>query len=177
MSKINVLGTGIVGSAAAFDLIRRGHDVSVADGDPEAASRAGDELGVAHSTIDAGDGAAVASFLDGCDAMVSAVPYGYGTIVAEEAIEAGCHYVDFGGNPSVVARQLLLDEKARAAGIAVVPDCGLAALHRASPTSSRSPLSINLGKARSISSVCEWEASRSTRKGPSSTNSPSTPVG
>jgi len=126
MSKINVLGTGIVGSAAAFDLVRRGHDVSVADGDPEAASRAGVELGVAHSTIDAGDGAAVAGFLDGCDAMVSAVPYGYGTIVAEEAIEAGCHYVDFGGNPSVVARQLLLDEKARAAGIAVVPDCGLA---------------------------------------------------
>ncbi|MBU1226134.1 MAG: saccharopine dehydrogenase NADP-binding domain-containing protein [Actinobacteria bacterium] len=126
MSKINVLGTGIVGSAAAFDLVRRGHDVSVADGDPAAAARCGDLLGVPHVVIDAADGAAVAGFLEGCAAVVSAVPYGYGTMVAEAAIGAGCHYLDFGGNPSVVAGQLQLDGRARAAGIAVVPDCGLA---------------------------------------------------
>ncbi|MCJ7725063.1 MAG: saccharopine dehydrogenase NADP-binding domain-containing protein, partial [Acidimicrobiia bacterium] len=93
MSKINLLGTGIVGSAAAFDLVRRGHEVSVADADPAAAARCGDELGIPHRTIDAGDPADVARFIDGCDAVVSAVPYGYGTIVAEAAVAAGCHYL------------------------------------------------------------------------------------
>jgi len=126
MTKINVLGTGIVGSAAAFDLVRRGHDVAVADTDPLAAERCGAALGVPHSTVDASDGDAVAAFLDGCDAIVSAVPYGYGMTVATAAVAAQCHYVDFGGNPSVVARQLALDADARAAGVAVVPDCGLA---------------------------------------------------
>lgn len=126
MSKINVLGTGIVGSAAAFDLVRRGHEVAVADTDGSAAARCGEELGISHQTIDAGDSSAVARFIAGCDAVVSAVPYGYGTVVAESAVATRCHYLDFGGNPSVVARQLLLDARAREAGIAVVPDCGLA---------------------------------------------------
>ncbi len=126
MSRINVLGTGIVGSATAFDLVRRGHQVSVADGDPATAARCGDGLGISHATIDAGDAAAVARFFEGCDAVVSAVPYGYGPVVAEVAVAAGCHYLDFGGNPSVVARQLRLDGRARSAGVAVVPDCGLA---------------------------------------------------
>ncbi|MCB2224071.1 MAG: saccharopine dehydrogenase NADP-binding domain-containing protein [Actinobacteria bacterium] len=126
MSRINVLGTGIVGTAAAYDLARRGHEVRVADADPEAAARCGEALGLPHTTVDATDGGAVAGFLDGLDALVSAVPYGHGAAVAAAAVTAGCHYLDFGGNPSVVAAQLTLDGPARAAGVAVVPDCGLA---------------------------------------------------
>jgi lysine 6-dehydrogenase len=33
---------------------------------------------------------------------------------------------DFGGNPTIVGKQLLLDDAARRADVAVVPDCGLA---------------------------------------------------
>jgi len=126
MSKISVLGAGIVGRAAAWDLARRGHDVTVADEDPGAAERVGSELGIGHTGADGGDGAALVRWFEGSDAVVSAIPYGFGPIVAAAAVEAGCHYLDFGGNPTVVAEQLLLDDRARAAGVAVVPDCGLA---------------------------------------------------
>jgi len=126
MSKMTVLGAGIVGRAAAWDLVRRGHDVTVADADPGAAERVGAELGIDHTFADGGDGAALTHWFEGFDAVVSAVPYGFGPVVAAAAVEAGCHYLDFGGNPTVVAEQLLLDERARSAGVAVVPDCGLA---------------------------------------------------
>lgn len=126
MSRIVVLGTGIVGRAAAWDLHRRRHRVAVADADPDAAASVGAELGVEHIAADAADPAALARLFRGADAVVSAVPYGYGPVVAGAAVEAGCHYLDFGGNPAVVARQLELDADARRAGVAVVPDCGLA---------------------------------------------------
>jgi len=126
MSKMIVLGAGIVGRAAAWDLARRGHDVTVADADPGIAERVGSELGIDHTTADGADSAALTRWFEGADAVVSAVPYGYGPIVAAAAVDAGCHYLDFGGNPTVVAEQLLLDERARTAGVAVVPDCGLA---------------------------------------------------
>jgi len=126
MSKMIVMGAGIVGRAAAWDLARRGHDVTVADADPIAAERVGLELGIDHTVADGGDPATLVGLFDGSDAVVSAIPYGFGPVVASASIETGCHYLDFGGNPTVVAEQLLLDEQARTAGVAVVPDCGLA---------------------------------------------------
>jgi lysine 6-dehydrogenase len=126
MSRVVVLGTGIIGSAAAWDLHRRGHGVTVADADPASAAAVGGRLGVEHAAADAADPDSLARLLPGADTVVSAVPYGFGPTVAAAAIAAGCHYLDFGGNPAVVAEQLGLDGAARRAGVAVVPDCGLA---------------------------------------------------
>lgn len=121
-----VLGSGIVGSAAAWDLERRGHVVTVADRREEALAAIADRLDVATTTVDVDDVAAVAETMAGQDAVVSAVPFSYGASLAAAAVAAGAHYADFGGNPSVVKQQLRLDAAARAAGVAVVPDCGLA---------------------------------------------------
>jgi lysine 6-dehydrogenase len=44
--------------------------------------------------------------------------------ITEAAIEARTHLCDLGGNMDVVRRQLALDEAARRAGVAVIPDCG-----------------------------------------------------
>ena len=126
MARIAVLGAGIVGTAAAWDLTRRGHEVSVADTRSDAVRRAAQLAGAEPASVDATDQAAVQRFLDEFAAVVSAVPYALGLGVAQAAIAAGTHYFDFGGNPAVVARQLLLDGAARKAGVAVVPDCGLA---------------------------------------------------
>lgn len=126
MTRSLVLGAGIVGRAAAWDLARRGHDVAVADVSGEAARSVGDELGVAWSQIDVTDPAAGDAAMAASDSVVSAVPYLYGESLATAAIRNGCHYFDFGGNPTIVQRQLLLDAAARDAGVAVVPDCGLA---------------------------------------------------
>ncbi|MCB1245797.1 MAG: saccharopine dehydrogenase NADP-binding domain-containing protein [Acidimicrobiia bacterium] len=124
--KMVVLGTGIVGSAAVWDLLRRGHDVVVADADASVASATGARFDVPWRAVDVEDGASLAPVLTDADAVVSAVPYRYGTAVAAAAIETGTHYLDFGGNPSVVAAQRGLDDAAAEAGVLVVPDCGLA---------------------------------------------------
>jgi lysine 6-dehydrogenase len=126
MPRIAVLGAGIVGTAAAWDLTRRGHEVAVADTRGDATRRAAQVARAEPAGVDATDGAALRRFFDGFDAVVSAVPYALGLTVAQAAIDAGIHYFDFGGNPAVVARQLRLDAAARKAGVAVVPDCGLA---------------------------------------------------
>lgn len=127
MSRIVVLGAGIVGRAAAWDLVRRDHEVVLADADGDAAARVAAEIGaVPADPVDAADPGSVASLLAGAAVLVSAVPYRFGLGLAEAAIEAGMHYLDFGGNPAVVAAQLALDRRARHAGVTVVPDCGLA---------------------------------------------------
>lgn len=126
MTRSLVLGAGIVGRAAASDLDRRGHEVTVADVSLEAARDVGDELGVAWSQVDVTDSVAIDEALAAVDCVVSAVPYLYGEGLATAAVSNGCHYFDFGGNPSIVQRQLRLDTAARDANVAVVPDCGLA---------------------------------------------------
>jgi lysine 6-dehydrogenase len=121
-----VLGAGIVGSAAVWDLVRRGHSVTVADADAGAATSVADEFGTLSAGVDASDSDALDALLPGFDAVVSAVPYRFGVSVAEAAIRARAHYVDFGGNPTVVERQQRLSDVASEAGVLIAPDCGLA---------------------------------------------------
>ena len=126
MSRMLVLGSGVVGRAAAWDLDRRGHDVTVADISSDAASRVGAELGLAWAGLDAMDGPAIDAAFAAADCVVAAVPYRFGVQLAAAAIRKGVHYFDFGGNPTIVKGQLAMDAEARTAGVAVVPDCGLA---------------------------------------------------
>ena len=121
-----VLGSGIVGSAAVWDLIRRGHTVTVAGADRDGLSAIGRRFDIPHAHLDAGDGDQLDLVLKGADAVVSAVPYRFGVGVAEAAIRAGAHYADFGGNPTIVAAQMELADAAVSADVLVAPDCGLA---------------------------------------------------
>jgi lysine 6-dehydrogenase len=124
--KAVVLGAGIVGSAAVWDLIRRGHTVTVADASREAAEAVAAASGATPADLDVENRSELDALLDGFDAVVSAVPYRFGVAVAEAAIRAGAHYADFGGNPTVVAAQHNLNDDAVAADVLIIPDCGLA---------------------------------------------------
>jgi lysine 6-dehydrogenase len=121
-----VLGAGIVGRAAAWDLKRRGYNVMIADVDHGVADHAARSLGIDSARVDVAEGDAVRNSMSGRAAVISAVPYSFGVGLATAAVEVGCHYLDFGGNPTIVKRQSELDSAAKAADVAVVPDCGLA---------------------------------------------------
>jgi len=74
--------------------------------------------------LDAADSQALLEFLRPLDAAIGAISYRLNLGFSEAAIEAGTNWCDLGGNTSVVFGQLALDERARRAGIRIVPDCG-----------------------------------------------------
>jgi lysine 6-dehydrogenase len=129
--KILVLGAGRMGLGAAFDLAHNSQTkaVTVADLDMEraravVASVKSEKLRPA--SIDVTNAEEVKELMRGHDAAISCVVYRHNLRLARSAIEARVNFCDLGGNNSVVAEELGLDEAAREAGINIIPDCGLA---------------------------------------------------
>ncbi len=126
-----VLGGGLMGRAAAYDLCRQPdvESVVVADIDQEKAEQA---VAVANCgtasamKLDVKNKDAVASVLRDVDCALGAVSYTVNLALSRLAIEAGTHWCDMGGNNNVVAAQLGLNDAAKAAGVSIIPDTGLA---------------------------------------------------
>ena len=123
--------------ALAYDLIRNGgaSHVTIADLNPEAARAAISRLHnlLPHATCqmraltcDVSKPAEVAMTIAGADVVVSAAPYRYNLALTDAAIYAQASFCDLGGNTQVVEQQLARHERAVAAGVSIVPDCGLA---------------------------------------------------
>lgn len=130
-----VLGAGIQGSAIAYDMARFGEakevrllDVNVAQAE-QAARHINELLGtnlVQAGSIDVRNREQVLQALQGAHSCLSAVPYQFNANLAAWAVEAGVNFNDLGGNTGVVFEELALHEKALAAGVSVIPDCGVA---------------------------------------------------
>lgn len=75
--------------------------------------------------LDVSDRAAVRQALDGHHVALSAVPYYFNLDLTRAAIAAGVSFCDLGGNTEIVRQQHALDGEARAAGVAIVADCGM----------------------------------------------------
>jgi len=126
-----VLGRGLQGSACAYDLLQnpdvtevRLADVHV-DHLPEfLAPYSGKRL--IPTRLDVRDAEATAAVMRESDAVMSAIPYYFNFELAQLAVESGVHFCDLGGNTEIVFQQKELDGRARAAGVTIVPDCGLA---------------------------------------------------
>jgi hypothetical protein len=127
--KALVLGAGLQGGAAAFDLLRNPavERVGLADLSgtrlDQARARLGDRRVTTHE-LDCSDFERATELMAEYDVCLSAVNYWYNYDLTRAAIAAGTHFCDLGGNNEVVAQQLTLDAQAFAAGITVVPDCG-----------------------------------------------------
>jgi lysine 6-dehydrogenase len=125
-----MLGSGLQGSACAFDLLRTTRaTVTLADRSPERLPAflkpyLGKRLAVLK--VDARHQQNMREIMRGHSAVLSALPYHLGYEMAALAVELGLHYADLGGNTEVVRRQETLDRAARAIGVSVIPDCGLA---------------------------------------------------
>jgi lysine 6-dehydrogenase len=132
--KLLVIGSGMMGSAAAYDMARTPQVASImlADNDVRRArdvaarvNRITGEKKVRATELDASDSKAAAKLMHGHDAALSAVPYFLNLGLAKAAIEARCHFADLGGNNTVVRQELALSKNAENRGVAIAPDCGL----------------------------------------------------
>lgn len=127
-----VLGAGLQGSASAYDLLRnpaveriRLADVRT-DALPGFLQPHAEDPRLERVNLDAKDEAAVRAAMEGMDACLNALPYYFNLEIARLAVDMGLHCCDLGGNTEIVFRQLGLDDAARARGVSIIPDCGLA---------------------------------------------------
>lgn len=124
-----VLGAGRMGLGAVHDLVSQSDvdGVTVADFDlAKAEAIAAKYEGVRAAQIDCNDHEAVVALMRGHASAISCVNYWLNERLARAAIEAGTNFCDLGGNNDVVDAELALDAEARAAGVNIIPDCGLA---------------------------------------------------
>lgn len=125
-----VLGSGLQGSACAFDLLTTTDaKVSLADSAPERLPAflkpyLGKRLAV--FKVDARDEKNMRDVMSGHDVVLSALPYYLNVELARLAVSAGAHFADLGGNTEIVRRQEALNAEAAQRGTSVIPDCGLA---------------------------------------------------
>jgi len=134
MNKVIVVGCGMQAYGAALDVITFGNpkEVILADAFPEtiAKLKAFLEKNTKAPTLtplklDAGDINAVAAAAQGCDLMLNTAPYKYAVDLTKAAIKAKVPMVDCGGDTDMVLKQLELSDEAKAAGITIIPDCGM----------------------------------------------------
>lgn len=130
-----ILGSGMQGTAAAYDLARFADTDRILMGDIslEQARIASDrvnkligrEVCVPHEA-NAMDPKGLAEFLQEVDVVISCLPYWMHPHVAKVAIETITDMVDLGGNTDITQQTLALDDQAKSAEITLVPDTGLA---------------------------------------------------
>src|SRR5207248_1368899 len=129
--KILVLGAGRMGYGAVHDLVRQPdvQQVTVADAVGERAHKVASMVGSGKAVpvhLDVTDQNATINLMRGHAAVLSCVVYKLNVGLAKAAVAARTNFCDLGGNNDIVAAELALDRDARAAGINIVPDCGLA---------------------------------------------------
>jgi lysine 6-dehydrogenase len=126
-----VLGAGLQGTACAYDLLQRPEVTEV-----RLAGLHADHLPgflkpytsprFIPTHLDVREARAVLALMRDSDAVQCALPYYYNLGMTRLAIDAGVHFCDLGGNTGIVVEQQQLDDAARAAGVSVIPDCGVA---------------------------------------------------
>jgi len=129
-----IIGAGRQGTAAAYDLGRFGEaeKIVLGDIDPARAQAAAERINrllgkplASGIALNADDPQALAEALRGMTVALSAVTYYHNLAISRACIAAGVSLCDMGGNTEVVWKQLELDTEARAAGVSLLPDCGM----------------------------------------------------
>ena len=136
----SVLGSGRQGLAAAYDLGLRAEasEIRLLDADLGVATRASERLlrllsGSSHPIpairpvrIDAREPKPLAAALAGSRAVLSALPADAGGAAPRAALAVRAHYCDLGGGGAAALDDTDVAGEARAAGVSLIPDCGLA---------------------------------------------------
>lgn len=130
-----ILGSGVQGLAAAYDLALHGDagEIRLADASLKSAESAAERLRALAGTdlfacfdVDVHAPESMARLLDGVDVCLSCIPYHLHPLAAEAALKAGCSLVDMGGDTEDALRTLARDDEAKRRGISIVTDGGVA---------------------------------------------------
>jgi lysine 6-dehydrogenase len=125
-----VIGSGMMGSALAYDLAHspKVKKVILADFDLKRAKKTAAAIGNKAEPVrlDINDRAKLMEQIRKADTVCGATSYTHNLQLTEAAIEAGAHFCDLGGNMEVVRAQIALNKKAKKAGVCIIPNCGLA---------------------------------------------------
>ncbi len=134
MKKVLLIGCGMQSYGAALDLLRFGNpeELILADAVPATTAKLAEFLKkhtkpkiLTPIALDASDAQAVIVAAKGCDLILNAAPYRFALDITKAAIAARVPMVDLGGDTDMVLRQLALSDDAKAAGITIIPDCGM----------------------------------------------------
>lgn len=135
-----VLGLGMMGTALCFDLLSFDSESTVygLDKDPERRSLAEDRFSSFVDRFQTKElnlrcvrnpqTEPLITFLKEKSVAVvfGAIDYQFNEYLTQVCITAGAHFLDLGGNPTVVEAQHKLHPQAQEAGVTIIPDCGLA---------------------------------------------------
>jgi lysine 6-dehydrogenase len=149
--EILLIGAGLMARAIAYALVRHPAitGLLIVDRERERAEEIAlwlSDRRVRAKRLDVSAPRAVREVMQGCDVAISAVPYFFNLALATAAVDCGVHFCDLGGNNRIVEAEFSLDEKAKQADLALVPDCGLA------------PGLVNVLTAGAIEGMTEVEA-------------------
>ncbi|MCL1698594.1 saccharopine dehydrogenase family protein [Lysinibacillus sp. BPa_S21] len=130
--KVVVLGAGLMGKEVARDLIKNSKVERVFLGDIDVRlaqnfvdSLNTDKIEVVELHAERDD--SLMEVISKGDVVVNALFYSFNERVAQAAIAAGVHSVDLGGHIGGVTEKILdLDEEAKAKGVTIIPDLGVA---------------------------------------------------
>jgi lysine 6-dehydrogenase len=128
---ILILGAGMMGRAVAFDLatFSKFDKITIFDKDKKTLESAKNFLKdkkINYEILDVGDEEKVKENFRKYDVAVSAVPYYFNYFLTKTAINTNTHFIDLGGNNTVVEKQLSLSDLAEKNNVTVIADCGLA---------------------------------------------------
>lgn len=130
-----ILGSGMQGTATAYDLARFGNAARILMGDIDfeqakrSSTRVNSLVGKAicePKHVNALDEGQLAEFLGPVDVVASCVPYWMHPKIVPVAIQTVTSMIDMGGDTEVTLETMRFDEAAKAAGVSVIPDTGLA---------------------------------------------------
>jgi lysine 6-dehydrogenase len=128
--KVLVIGSGMMGSAMAYDFIHSPgvEKVILADINEDQAKRSAQSIGgnIEPRKLDINQRNEVIALMKQVNVAAGATSYNHNVLLSSAAIEARVHFCDLGGNMDVVDRQIALADQARAAGVLILPNCGLA---------------------------------------------------
>jgi lysine 6-dehydrogenase len=128
---VAVLGSGMIGKAITFDLLKNSNfdKIAIVDYNKNSLLSAknflqGEKLNFIQMNIN--KSSEINSIFKNFDLAISAIPYLYNFKLAKKAVKFKTHFLDLGGNNNIVENERKLFKKAKEQKITIIPDCGLA---------------------------------------------------